>query len=204
MNAYDYTRQVWVDRVEGARVRLAQVQKELELLTGPRGAEYWASTTRKLTLPETLAQCRELIRDCQGEIAQAVTATIKPFGYVNTERARYSITGRAEYTGEQHRNEHALAKVGANVACWSGKVLPQIGQRVRVNFNSFGAGVVVAYFVETGGSAPFLGVEVFLDKRPEWHVKQHGAAHPHPLVFGAEIEAVAGVTYLMRAVEVVS
>lgn len=63
---------------------------------------------------------------------------------------------------------------------------PRIGERVRVTFNGFGEGRVVAYFREAG----FLGVEVKCDKRPDWHVKQNGDKHPHPMVFGAEIEPV--------------
>lgn len=53
--------------------------------------------------------------------------------------------------------------------------------------NGFGPGVVVAYFVEAG----YLGIEVELDKRPDWHVKQDvDGSHPHPLVFGIECEII--------------
>ena len=67
---------------------------------------------------------------------------------------------------------------------WSGKgPIPAIGDRVHINFNSFGSGTVRGYFVEE----EWIGVEVECDQRPEWHVRQNGDRHPHPLVFGAEL-----------------
>jgi hypothetical protein len=63
---------------------------------------------------------------------------------------------------------------------------PRIGDKVGITFNGFGTGTVVAYFREAG----FLGVEVKCDQRPEWHIKQNGDTHAHPMVFGAEIEPV--------------
>ena len=68
---------------------------------------------------------------------------------------------------------------------WSGKgPIPAIGDRVHINFNSFGAGTVRSYFVEGG----WVGVEVECDQRPEWHIKQNGNTHTRPLVFGAELK----------------
>lgn len=52
---------------------------------------------------------------------------------------------------------------------------PAIGDRVAINFNDLGAGVVVGYFHESG----FLGVTVFLDAPPAWHAKQHAAGTTH-------------------------
>lgn len=71
---------------------------------------------------------------------------------------------------------------------WSGKnPVPKIGDKVRINFNQLGSGVVRSYFFEHG----YLGILVKLDNPPEWKRKQHppgskyhGVAH----VFGAEIE----------------
>jgi len=40
MNAYDYDRQEWVDGEKGATLRRKQLQDELELLQGVRGADY--------------------------------------------------------------------------------------------------------------------------------------------------------------------
>jgi hypothetical protein len=67
---------------------------------------------------------------------------------------------------------------------WSNSWIPAIGDAVFVKENQLGAGKVVGYFVEGG----FLGCEVALDKRPEWHVEANGDRHPHPLVFGVTLE----------------
>ena len=69
-------------------------------------------------------------------------------------------------------------------AWWSNaKPPPPPGTRVHVNFNGFGDGTVVAYFREDG----YLGVEVMVDKRPDWHVKRGDDKHPHPMCFGVEL-----------------
>jgi len=68
---------------------------------------------------------------------------------------------------------------------WTGKgPVPAIGDKISINFNSLGSGVVERYFVEDG----YLGVRVKLLKRPDWHVKQNGK-HYKGLsnVFGNEI-----------------
>lgn len=71
------------------------------------------------------------------------------------------------------------------VGVWSGAFpLPAIGTRVEITFNGFGAGEVVGYFREFG----YVGVEVKVDKRPDWHIKQCGDKHPNPMVFGIEIK----------------
>jgi hypothetical protein len=64
-------------------------------------------------------------------------------------------------------------------------VPPPIGTRVRVNFNEFGYGNVVKYFIESG----WLGVVVKIDKQPAWHLKQNGP-DTRILCFGTEIELV--------------
>lgn len=73
------------------------------------------------------------------------------------------------------------------VGQWSGTkgcaTLPAIGSRVLINFNQFGPGVVLGYFVEAG----YLGLVVKCDNRPAWHVKQNGDKHPFSHVFGAEV-----------------
>jgi hypothetical protein len=67
---------------------------------------------------------------------------------------------------------------------WSGTFDPEIGNRVEINFNGFGTGMIVSYFCECG----YLGVRVKLDKQPDWHVKQ--GQPPYALVFGAEIKPI--------------
>ena len=42
--AYDYEAQRWVEGPAAVRLRLAQLQEELDLLTGPRGLEYFRFT----------------------------------------------------------------------------------------------------------------------------------------------------------------
>ena len=80
---------------------------------------------------------------------------------------------------------------GDLIGRWSGgknfPAPPRIGERVQIDMNGFGPGTVVGYFVETG----WLGVEVKVDQRPDWHLKQNGDRHPNPLVFGSELRPVA-------------
>jgi hypothetical protein len=67
---------------------------------------------------------------------------------------------------------------------WSNpKPPPDIATRVNVNFNGFGLGTVVDYFIEGG----WLGLEVEIDKQPDWHRKQNG---PQKVirVFGLEVD----------------
>ena len=72
----------------------------------------------------------------------------------------------------------------AGPAWWSGaKPPPAVGTRVNIRINGFGDGTVVAYLVEDG----YLGLEVMVDVRPDWHIKNNGDRHPHPMVFGAEV-----------------
>ena len=66
---------------------------------------------------------------------------------------------------------------------WSNEWIPKIGERVGAEMNGFGPSEVISYFMEAG----WLGVEVKPDKRPDWHIKQHGNNKTTVLIFGAEI-----------------
>jgi len=67
---------------------------------------------------------------------------------------------------------------------WSGKKAPPaIGEKVHVNVNDLGDGVVQSYFAQGG----YLGVIVQLDAPPEWYVKQNKGNYPAH-VFGAELK----------------
>lgn len=61
---------------------------------------------------------------------------------------------------------------------------PAIGARVKVNFNGFGAGTVVGYFIEEH----YLGLEVTVDEQPAWHRNQGGTNPIH--IFGPEFETI--------------
>jgi len=80
-------------------------------------------------------------------------------------------------------NYYALEKPAKNAAWSNEKAIPIIGQKVNVLVNNFSTGIVVGYFVRDG----FNGVQVKLDKRPQWHIIQNGNTHPDVLVFGVEI-----------------
>jgi hypothetical protein len=69
---------------------------------------------------------------------------------------------------------------------WSGDYpIPEIGRKVKINFNELGTGSVQSYFTEYG----YLGIEVRLDKEPKWKKVQHKGTPREgiALVFGAEI-----------------
>ncbi len=88
-----------------------------------------------------------------------------------------------------------IPKDQLSTSIWSGKSpLPEIGDTVEINFNGFGKGKVVGYFtargeIPQGGTEHrwYVGVEVHLEKEPEWYRKQNGNKHRHPQVFGSEI-----------------
>jgi hypothetical protein len=82
------------------------------------------------------------------------------------------------------QNDWPVITVDGNTGHWSNAREPKIGDRVRIKFNQFGTGTILATFVEEG----WLGVIVKCDKRPQWHIKQNGDRHPNPHVFGAEVE----------------
>ena len=64
---------------------------------------------------------------------------------------------------------------------WTGTFDPEIGDRVLIDFNSLGTGIVVSYFCEHG----YRGVRVKLDNQPLWHKNQGNP--PYALVFGLEL-----------------
>jgi hypothetical protein len=74
--------------------------------------------------------------------------------------------------------------------------IPARGERIIVNFNGFGEGVVRGYFIEDG----YLGVYVEPDVAPEWWDKNHG---DDPvvccMVFGAELKPIAEQPALANA-----
>lgn len=105
----------------------------------------------------------------------------------------YHLTGVLRDTGEKQEQNISgdiqvlpVVEVAGHRGMFSNlhPRLPQIGDRVIVTFNGFGPGTVVGFFVESG----YVGLEVRVDKRPDWHIRQNGDRHPHPLCFGAEIE----------------
>ena len=61
--------------------------------------------------------------------------------------------------------------------------IPSPGERVNVRVNGMGVGTVVGYFF----ASDFIGIEVALDKRPEWHVKNKPKDKPNTLAFGSEV-----------------
>lgn len=95
--------------------------------------------------------------------------------------------GRAVRSDSDAREVDVYEMDGGQVGKWSNSQSepPKIGSRVKVNFNGFGAGEVSHYFIENG----WLGVYVRLDKQPDWHKKQNGAAKL-VMVFGAELTSI--------------
>lgn len=55
MICFDYTKQEWLDGVEGDRARLTQLEQEHALLFGPDGAKYHEFTKTELSREEALA-----------------------------------------------------------------------------------------------------------------------------------------------------
>lgn len=114
------------------------------------------------------------------------TSAPAPHGYTDKpERACfYSILSPAFRLPGSDSLVEVAGFTGSQALKWSNRdFVPEIGERVFIRMNGFGAGTVVAYFTEAG----WLGVEVVVDERPEWHVKANKDTHPNPLVFGAEI-----------------
>lgn len=70
---------------------------------------------------------------------------------------------------------------------WSGTwPIPQIGDKVSINFNQLGEAIVESYFIEHG----YFGLATKLIDAPEWHRKQHDKNSKHhntALVFGREL-----------------
>jgi len=109
---------------------------------------------------------------------------------------------KSQYTGQDVKDEkYDISLELAQKHVWRDcyMPLPEIGTRLRVAMNGMGDGVVVAYFVSYGGIAGkksmgfkegdkmwFTGIEVKLDKQPDWHLDECGEGR-HALVFGTEI-----------------
>lgn len=107
--------------------------------------------------------------------------SLQPHGYPDNPAAKnfYSLTDAARLTRQRDPwLSLPLARCGEHVGRWSGTWLPEIGERVRIKFPEFGAGLVVAYFVESG----CLGVEVVRD--------QANIDERNLLVFGAELAPI--------------
>lgn len=88
---------------------------------------------------------------------------------------------------DDHKDARGVAVVPDGAILWSGCYpIPQIGDRVAINFNELGTGIVESYFVEHG----FCGLTVRLDNPPAWKVRQHaGTRHEGiAMVFGAELK----------------
>lgn len=66
MNAYNYDEQRWITGEEAVALRRAQITKELELLTGPRGAAY-----------ATFLQSKRAELIARGRAALAALANVK-------------------------------------------------------------------------------------------------------------------------------
>ncbi len=115
------------------------------------------------------------------------------YGCVNQDKLEFlgriekQLGDKAKY-GHQYRYsfsnaENNHAPFPAREGFWSSEQpLPNIGARVSIDFNNFSEDTVVAYFFE----CDFIGIEVHVDKRPDWHLKQC-KERTHPLVFGAEV-----------------
>lgn len=115
------------------------------------------------------------------------------FGYVYVgawvdEGLRLKSQYEGKVVGE---NRYGLKSVPEGK--WSGQYpIPAIGERVMVTINGLGEGIVCAYFCEKGAETLYVGVEVSLEKQPDWHKKQCGIGK-NALVFGVETRAVSQV-----------
>lgn len=94
----------------------------------------------------------------------------------------YVYMGAWEVRNQCQYDEYEKPVVDDPERGWKGtSELPDLGTKVKINFNQFGTGTVHSYFVEHN----FIGVRVKLDKQPEWHKNQ--GQPPYALVFGPEI-----------------
>jgi hypothetical protein len=58
--AFDYDRQKWVTGKQARTIRIAQLRQSLEVLNGPRGAEFCAFSGVRNPEQHKLLLCREL------------------------------------------------------------------------------------------------------------------------------------------------
>jgi hypothetical protein len=111
-----------------------------------------------------------------------------------TEKARqgcfYNLTSTAWMKGTgpagfQQYDINVPQTGGIQRVNWSGKGgLPWIGGRINATINNLGPAIVHSYCIE----GDYLGLQVYLLNRPEWHATQN-PDRPIAIVFGAEIEA---------------
>ena len=72
-------------------------------------------------------------------------------------------------------------------AQWGGKLdPPEIGTKIRVNFNNLGEATVTGFFIEEG----YFGVKCKPANPPAWWLKQNPGRTEY-MVFGTEIEQAA-------------
>ena len=92
----------------------------------------------------------------------------------------YNLTSPPPYVPrtDENKSDKRLNK-------WSGGIpLPAIGDRVKVNMNSLGFGIVTGYFVEHS----YLGLYVKLENAPEWFTKQNKDRERNDaMIFGIDL-----------------
>ncbi len=107
--------------------------------------------------------------------------------YPNGGESHYTLYHHAQLFKEKTERELPEYRIGEHLGKWSNEErMPKIGERVNVTLNKLGKGCVRCYFIEAG----FVGLEVILDERPEWHVEQNGDDGANALVFGQEVEFI--------------
>ena len=85
--------------------------------------------------------------------------------------------------------QREIIKCGEELrGAWSNKTLPKTGDKVSVNFNNLGTGIITGFFEEDG----YIGCIVMphAGQRPQWHIdqfKRSGKEFNGYMVFGAEI-----------------
>jgi hypothetical protein len=85
MTAYDYENQKWVEGRAGTQIRLKQLTEEMELLSGPRGEEYFRFTAKTggvngkrdgmtfTNLAAAQKACRDMIAECEYELVPTLS-----------------------------------------------------------------------------------------------------------------------------------
>lgn len=130
-------------------------------------------------LPYLRKECRKLssssdkiIEYGDGKVYQLLASPQASYGYLYIGAWRYDPEGAAYELKELPVNKQ-----------WSGKEPPpKIGDKVRINMNNLGDGIVLDYFHESD----YLGVRVLLDNVPGWK-KEQQPDNPTAMVFGIEL-----------------
>ena len=110
--------------------------------------------------------------------------------YKDAKNNRYGLAELPAAVAAPIRDGDAVTNLGRGAFLWSGRFpVPAIGEKVAINFNQLGSGVVESYLTEYG----WLGVCVRLDDAPDWHRRQTaGTKHAgRAMVFGAELKGEA-------------